>query len=125
MLVLPRALVGEAIERNCLLPWQRVKWGSGQVRVPSRPHHSQDSRSRAEQTAELLAPPHSTSFQRHVNSLTWKRASTWPLPVGTGSQGTSGNTCRQLGASKVVLVVKNPPANAGDVRDAGSIPGSG
>ena len=24
-----------------------------------------------------------------------------------------------------VLVVKNPPANAGDVREAGSIPGSG
>ena len=27
--------------------------------------------------------------------------------------------------SQVVLVVKNPPANAGDLRDAGSIPGSG
>ena len=25
----------------------------------------------------------------------------------------------------LVLVVKNPPANAGDVRNAGSIPGSG
>ena len=28
-------------------------------------------------------------------------------------------------ASQVALVVKNPPANAGDVRNAGSIPGSG
>ena len=27
-----------------------------------------------------------------------------------------------LGAYQVVLVVKNPPANAGDVRDSGSIP---
>ena len=27
------------------------------------------------------------------------------------------------GASQVVLVVKNPPANAGDIRDVGSIPG--
>ena len=27
--------------------------------------------------------------------------------------------------SLVVLVVKNPPANAGDMRDVGSIPGSG
>ena len=26
---------------------------------------------------------------------------------------------------QVVLVVKNPPANVGDVRDPGSIPGSG
>ena len=28
-------------------------------------------------------------------------------------------------ASQVALVVKNPPANAGNVRDSGSIPGSG
>ena len=28
-------------------------------------------------------------------------------------------------ASQVVLVVKNPPANAGDVRDGGSPPGLG
>ena len=30
--------------------------------------------------------------------------------------------CMILGASQVVLEVKNPPANAGDVRDMGSIP---
>ena len=29
------------------------------------------------------------------------------------------------GASQVVLVVNNPPATAGDIRDTGSIPGSG
>ena len=29
------------------------------------------------------------------------------------------------GTSQVALVVKNPSANAGDMRDAGSIPGSG
>ena len=28
-------------------------------------------------------------------------------------------------ASQVALVVKNPPANAGDIRDMGSIPRSG
>ena len=28
-------------------------------------------------------------------------------------------------AFQVLLVVKNPPANAGDTRDVGSIPGSG
>ena len=32
---------------------------------------------------------------------------------------------RQLWASQVALVVKNPPANAGDGRDVSSIPGSG
>ena len=30
-----------------------------------------------------------------------------------------------LSSLQVVLVVKNPPANAGDLRDAGSIPGWG
>ena len=30
-----------------------------------------------------------------------------------------------LGLSQVALVVKNPPANAGDLRDSGSISGSG
>ena len=30
-----------------------------------------------------------------------------------------------LGASQAVLPVKNPPANAGDIRDIGSIPGLG
>ena len=29
------------------------------------------------------------------------------------------------GASQVALVVKNPPANAGELRDAALIPGSG
>ena len=29
------------------------------------------------------------------------------------------------GASQVALVVKNPLANAGDIRDTGSVPGSG
>ena len=28
-------------------------------------------------------------------------------------------------ASQVALAVKNPPANEGDIREAGSIPGSG
>ena len=30
-----------------------------------------------------------------------------------------------LGPSQVVLVLKNPSANTGDIRDVGSIPGSG
>ena len=30
-----------------------------------------------------------------------------------------------FGASQMVLVVKNLPASAGDIRDVGSIPGSG
>ena len=32
---------------------------------------------------------------------------------------------RSYRASQVVLVIKNPPANAGDIRDVGPIPGSG
>ena len=33
--------------------------------------------------------------------------------------------CRVHGASQLALVLKNLPANAGDVRNVGSIPGSG
>ena len=33
--------------------------------------------------------------------------------------------CPELRASQVALVVKNPPATAGDLRDSGSIPGLG
>ena len=32
--------------------------------------------------------------------------------------------CNTQWASQVVLIVKNPPASAGDTRDKGSIPGS-
>ena len=30
-----------------------------------------------------------------------------------------------ISTSQVALVVKNPPANEGDIRDVGSVPGSG
>ena len=33
--------------------------------------------------------------------------------------------CVYICVSQVALVVKNPPANAGDIREAGSIPGLG
>ena len=33
--------------------------------------------------------------------------------------------CAYIWASQVALVVKNPPANSGDVRDVGLVPGSG
>ena len=36
-----------------------------------------------------------------------------------------GELSAHLSASPVVLVVKNPPANTVDIRDVGSIPGSG
>ena len=39
--------------------------------------------------------------------------------------GVLGDPCHRNRASQVALVVKNPPANAGDIRDMGSIPGLG
>ena len=39
----------------------------------------------------------------------------WVLNFGKG-------LCPKIWASQVALVVKNPPANAGDLRDVGSIP---
>ena len=40
-------------------------------------------------------------------------------------KGFLNNEKMYFGASQVALVVKNPPANTGDVRDVGSIPGLG
>ena len=48
-----------------------------------------------------------------------KGGSTKEFHKSFGNNSTSGE------ASQVALVVKKPPANAGDVRDAGSIPGLG
>ena len=39
--------------------------------------------------------------------------------------GVFGDPSHRNQASQVALVVKNPPANAGDIRDMGSIPGLG
>ena len=41
------------------------------------------------------------------------------------NQNNAPQRCLPKWASQVVLVVKNSPANAGDARDAGWIPGSG
>ena len=43
-----------------------------------------------------------------------------PRQEGGGFEGTFGDPAAQL-----VLVVKNSPANVGDIRDEGSVPGSG
>ena len=47
------------------------------------------------------------------------------LKGGVGIESVFAFACICWRASQVVLVVKNPPANAGDIRDAGSIPGLG
>ena len=55
-----------------------------------------------------------------------KRLSEWPLAPKLVSAQISatfnGSLVHSGGASQVALVIKNPPANAGDIRDAGSIP---
>ena len=55
----------------------------------------------------------------HSSDLRWLELET---------EGASGQILRgydDSGASQVALVVKNPPANTGDKRDMGSIPGLG
>ena len=44
--------------------------------------------------------------------------------VGASLYGNNSNSKWQCITLQVVLVLKNPPANAGDTRDAGSTPGS-
>ena len=46
----------------------------------------------------------------------------WGRKGSDTTEGLSLSLSSALGASQVALVVKNPPANAGDIRDSGSIP---
>ena len=48
----------------------------------------------------------------------------WPKNLCTNFLQVVQLQFRNGWASQVALVVKNPPANAGDIRDTGSIPGS-
>ena len=57
----------------------------------------------------------------HSSILPWEIPWT-EEPGGLQSMWAQGT---QTWASQVVLVVKSPPANAGDIRDAGLIPGLG
>ena len=47
------------------------------------------------------------------------------LPKGAWCLISVQKALENIRASQVSLVVKNPPANAGDIRDMGSIPGLG
>ena len=64
----------------------------------------------------FITPPFATFMQIKYNSV---------------YNTTSSDSCKlekdvpSLGASQVAIVVKNPPANAGDMRDAGLISGLG
>ena len=64
----------------------------------------------------------------------WLSLGSMPTPLSPAATGGAGchSPSPMVGsqqllswASQVAPVVKNPPANAGDIRDVGSIPGSG
>ena len=59
------------------------------------------------------------------------RGAWWAAVYGVAQSRTrlkrlsSSSSSSNTGFPRLALVVKNPPANAGDIREAGSIPGSG
>ena len=65
----------------------------------------------------------SDELSQHGNPPCLRLPMAWWLPV-PALQGFS-IPCKTWRASQVALVVKNPPANAGDVRDKRLIPGLG
>ena len=52
-------------------------------------------------------------------------SSGWPYPLNLWSPYLFLRSKGNIGLFQVVLVVKNPPANGGDIRDVGLIPGLG
>ena len=59
-----------------------------------------------------------------IKYTAWASSETWKASQ-TSVQAAFVCVCIYRWASQVALVVKNPSANGGDVRDAGLIPGSG
>ena len=89
---------------------------SGVAQARSQVHLSQGSSAPSEKVTDTLGP-------RPLTSATWslRLASTDAQPLM--AQEHRSRTTEQ--ASWVALVVKNPPARAGAVRDEGAIPGLG
>ena len=60
-----------------------------------------------------------------VSAVSWKQSAQNNPYAKETYFGMVNSPPLYLQTSQVMLVVKNPPANAGDTRDVGSIPGSG
>ena len=60
-----------------------------------------------------------------LHCITVSRSIKWPNFVPFYDWIIFHIVCVCVGASRLVLVVKNPPANAGKLEDPGSLPGSG
>ena len=64
--------------------------------------------------------PYACGIEKEAKSaMRWNQKDEWRSWLGVGILFK----VQENRASQVALVVKNPPANAGDVRDLGSIPG--
>ena len=64
------------------------------------------------------------NFRWNVRPGFWASVFICPLSLGAGGKEMGGGSI-DLKRSYVARVVNNPPTNAGDGRDVGSIPGSG
>jgi len=61
----------------------------------------------------------------HSSILAWRIPWTAYSPRGCKESDSTERLSLSLGSSQVALMVKNLPANSGDIKDAGSTPGSG
>ena len=66
-----------------------------------------------------------SKLQEMVKERSLAYCSPWGCKESDTTERLNDNHHPITRASQVAPVVKNPPANAGDIRDAGSIPGSG
>ena len=67
---------------------------------------------------------HRDKFAHKLSKCHWKSAGL-PQTFNLFKKKKKSAKWNKNKASQVALVVKNPPANAGDIRDTGLIPGSG
>ena len=116
------------------------RWRYGEVRLPAQDHSGSRGTKRSHAQVSITPKPMlSTTTHYCPNNIVWGNIqwmeNTCPITkawsVSEGNRERAMSHCRNknnslvLWVSQVVQVVKNPPANAGDLRDSGSTPGSG
>ena len=128
-----------------VLVWDQVQFSRSVVSDSLRPHEPQHTRppqTHVHWVSDAIQPSHplpspsppALNLSQHQGLFKWVSSSHQVATVSEfqlqpqsfqWTPRTFVQYYRWWQAFQVVLVVKNPPADAGDIRDASSIPGSG
>ena len=110
------------------IPW-RGKWQPAPVFLPEI-FHGQESLAGYSPWGHKKLDTMKRRVCTHIRAFTFTLWATFNVQskintISKGAANSNNTKTKQLQRIRVALVVKNLPANTGDIRDAGSIPRSG